>query len=148
MEYIICDPAVRSPLPIAHYLIGLQQILDLLGRLEPCIPRERWWEMALAVRNMRETLEALEESMGFSEGLPPHAPMKEWTRDNGGRPKQVIDVQELLQYHYDGYSDAYIAKVLGCSVRTLQRRRDEAGITKRNFSDIDDTALALVSFFA
>lgn len=135
-------PEAQKPaIDIPHHLIAVQQLLDLLGMVEPGIEAQSWWDMAVACQDRRNELEALEASLGDTASLSLQIKTYEQVTC---RQRQEISVDLLFQLHVEGYTDNTIALSFGCSTRTLRRRRAEAGIQKVIRTEISDAQLATV----
>lgn len=90
----------------------------------------------------------LYEKQGSLESLvdcPPAPPGQTWILGDNGYHRLDIDLRLLRELAEEGATDEDIAQLLGCGLRTVQRRRKEAGIRKRDYTEMSDGDLHLVS---
>ncbi|KAK4688286.1 hypothetical protein P7C73_g1822, partial [Tremellales sp. Uapishka_1] len=142
MAYLHTDPSARDARAIPGLFAVLEEILDVLQRLQWSIPIPAYRDLILFVGEARDVLEAIEKDTNRFRGLAPLAPGFSYEIGDYGRPRVAIDEETLLLLMEEGYKDRDLQDYLGPR-QTLWRRRKELGITKRNLTDLDDLDLSV-----
>ena len=75
----------------------------------------------------------------------PAPPGQVWENVDGHRRRLVLDIQLLRVLSDEGMMDKEIAEFMCCSRRTVQRRRHDEGIVKRNWTSLSDEDLKEVN---
>ena len=93
LQYINLEPSLQTPFTIPSHLNKIQAALSSLGILEPALPLELWWSMALRLQNNRDILEAMGERLKHMESTVV-APVGVESEDTGGRPRLALDLDD------------------------------------------------------
>ena len=67
------------------------------------------------------------------------------SREYRGRPRISVSFQQIIHFFEYGFSNVAIAQMFGCSVRTVERRLEEVGLTKSDlYSNISHNELVRI----
>lgn len=139
-EISTCDVTVLPAL-----LIDIRAIFDDLLTEEAHIDPVLFRNLKLFLHSIFDGLYEKQGSLSTLVCRPPAPPGQTWIAGDNGYYRLDIDVSLLQELADEGAIDEDIAEILGCSLRTVQRRRREAGIRKRNYTELSDGDLRLVS---
>jgi hypothetical protein len=127
---------------VPAYLVGINNLLSDLQEHEFSLDPVMYTSLRVHLHNVQDSLEQAQ----LLEALPgpPAPPGKSWVIEDGRR-KLDINLDDLKALCDEGAIDEDIGDVLGCCRKTVQRRRAELGMMKREFSPISRDNLVLVS---
>lgn len=110
-------------------------------RVEPRLFKQLKTHVIHATDMLIDVQRQYENLMG---GIP-SPPYKRWETLPGGGRKAVLDNDLLLQLANEGMHDWEIAAFFGVCRKTVQRRRASLGVLKREYVELDDDELQMVS---
>lgn len=138
------DAVGRHRPDINEWVQGSRQMLYELQQLETCLNRAQYARLDRTLRLLMDELEiVLRQDTQLLEGAPP-LPSRIFCRNREGVRQLQIDEDKLLLHFNAGMEDDGIARVLGCSRRTVIRRREELGLKKRLWTELSDDELIAV----
>ena len=132
---------------LPRHIQNASNLLIDLRELEPRLPQPFYGRLRLRLHRILNELHDIED---FLLGAPQREAEEVsegpiWVSLSGGR--QLVLREDTLRALCDlGFTDKDIGAWMGCSRRTIIRRRIEWGIQKRDYTDVSDEELIRVSF--
>ena len=145
LAYIHSSPFERDPYQLPNHINDITNLLVDLRRLEQQIPPPNFRRINIDLQHILDLLDNLQHRINDLVDGAPAPPGQRWERIPGQRRRLVVDMELLKMLAEEGMVDWEIAIFLHCSIRTIKRRRKEAGIVKREWRIMSDDDLMTVS---
>ncbi|KAE8227703.1 hypothetical protein CF326_g7394 [Tilletia indica] len=135
-----------NPSHLLTHLLTLEALLIRLNLLADRIHPHVFNSVYSPIKALQLSLKEIEEA---GEGADPeHQDAnggQQWIETENGQWKLNIPLDLLLELTEMGFTEASCAVFLGCSERTLRRRKHELGIKKYNDQELSDEDVTQVS---
>ncbi|RXK35329.1 hypothetical protein M231_07432 [Tremella mesenterica] len=124
------------------HIDNISRLLLDIRHIELHLPPPLYLRICAYLQDVLNRLEAIEDRHLKSLGNPVAPPGRSWEISPTGVRRLVIETAILEDLCAEGFTDGEITEFLGCSQRTIKRRRQQLGILKREFPELSDEDIA------
>ena len=126
-------------------IMDMTNLLADFRRLEFGFPKRIFQRTYMDIQHILELLDELQTHLVELTDGAPTPPGSNWRILRKGGRELVLNTKLMKTLCKQSVTDDVIGELLGASRRTVVRRRDQLGISKRNWSGLSEKDLAKVS---